>query len=62
MLQSKTSSLSNLPLFQSETIFSRKIISERKKYMDLYSATFWSFAVQWTAKITSYQPQLKLLA
>ena len=31
MLQRKILSLSNLSLFESETIFSRKIISERKK-------------------------------
>ena len=31
MLRRKILSLSNLSLFESETIFSRKIISERKK-------------------------------
>ena len=32
MLWRKILSLSNLSLFESETVFSRKIISERKKY------------------------------
>ena len=33
MLWRKILSLSNLSLFESETVFSRKIISERKKYI-----------------------------
>ena len=33
MLRRKTISLSNLSLFEGETIFSRKIILERKKIM-----------------------------
>ena len=44
MLQRKILSLSNLSLFESETIFSWKNISERKKLiivMDLCLATLW---------------------
>ena len=36
MLQRKILSLSNLSLFESETIFSRKIISERKAKLLLW--------------------------
>ena len=64
MLQRKILSLSNLSLFESETIFSRKIISERKKQiiaMDLCPATFRSFAVQWQTNIAGRWPQLKPL-
>ena len=63
MLRKKILSLSNLSLFESETIFSRKIISERKKIVvkDLCPATFRSFVVQWSAKITGCWPQLKPL-
>ena len=48
MLQRKILSLSNLSLFEKETIFSQKIISEKKKIivMDLCPATFRSFVVQ----------------
>ena len=64
MLQTRMLSLSNLSLFESETIFSAKIISERKKYiivMDLCPATFRLFVVQWSAKIASRRSQLKPL-
>ena len=63
MLRRKTISLSNLSLFEGETIFSRKIILERKKnyVMDLWLATLRSFVVQWSAKITGHRPQLKPL-
>ena len=68
MLQRKTLSLSNLSLFalfESKTIFLRKIISERKKriiVMDLCLVTFSSFVVQWLAKIIARRPQLKPLS
>ena len=54
----------NLSLLESETIFSRKIISVRKKkklLLWIYAATFKSFVVQWSAKITGRWPQLKPL-
>ena len=56
MLWRKILSLSNLSLFESETIFSRKII-----VMDLCPATFRSFVVQCLAKIVGCWPQLKPL-
>ena len=57
MLQRKILSLSNLSLFESESIFSWKIISERKNIvMDLCPATFKSIVVQWSAKIASCWP------
>ena len=64
MLWRKILSLSNLSLFESETIFSWKINSERKKWiivMDLCLATFRSFVVQWSAKIAGHRSQLKPL-
>ena len=63
-LQRKMLSLSNLSLFESQTIFLRKIISERKKeiiVMDLCPTTVRSFVVQWSAKIACRRPQLKPL-
>ena len=54
--------LSNLSLFENETIFSQKITSERKKYMivmNLCQATFRSFVVQWSTNIASRQTELK---
>ena len=48
----KILSLSNISLFESETIFSRKVISHKKVIvMALYPANFRSFMVQWLAKI-----------
>ena len=62
MSRRKTLSLSNISLFESKTIFSRKIISERKKIvMDLCPATFRSFGLQWSTKIAGRPPQLKAL-
>ena len=62
MLQRKILASSNLSLFESETIFPRKIISERKIIvMDLCPATFRSFAVQWSANIAGRWPQMKPL-
>ena len=63
MIRRKVLSLANLSLFESETIFSRKIISEKKKIivMDLCPATFRSLVVQWSAKIVGRRPQLKHL-
>ena len=62
MLQRKILSLSNLSLFESETIFSWKIISEKKYIVvDLCPVTFKSFVIQWSAKITLRRPQLKTL-
>ena len=63
MLQRKTISLSNLSLFEGETIFLQKIILERKKnyVMDLCLVTLRSFVVQWSVKITGHRPQLKPL-
>ena len=63
-LRRKMLSLSNLSLFESQTIFLRKIISERKKEiiaMDLCPTTVRSFVVQWLAKIACCRPQLKPL-
>ena len=63
-LWKKILSLSNLSLLKSKTIFSRQIISERKKWiivMDLCPAIFWSFVVQWSMKIAGRQAQLKPL-
>ena len=37
MLLRKMLSLANLPLFESETIFSRKIISEKNKFLWIYA-------------------------
>ena len=65
LLSEKILSLSNLSLFESETMFSRKIISERKKLiivMNLCPATFRSIVVQWSAKIVGRRPQLKPLS
>ena len=56
MSQRKILPLSNLTLFESETIFSRKIISEGKNELLL-----WSFVVQWLVKIVSRRPHLKPL-
>ena len=65
LLSEKILSLSNLSLFESETMFSRKIISQRKKLiivMNLCPATFRSIVVQWLAKIVGRRPQLKPLS
>ena len=65
MLRRKLLSLSNLSLFESETIFSRKIISQRKKKIidiNLCPGTVRSFVVQWSAKIAGRWPQLKPLS
>ena len=63
MLRRKILLLSNPSLFESETIFSQKIFSERKKKIaqDLCPATLRSSVVQWSAKIAGRQPQLKPL-
>ena len=61
MLQRKILSLSILLLLESETIFSRKIISEQVIVMDLCPTTFRSFAFQWSTKIPGHRPQLKPL-
>ena len=64
MLWRKILSLSNLSLFESENVFSRKIISEKKIYIivtDLWPAIFTSFVVQWSAKIAGRRAQLKPL-
>ena len=64
MLRRKILSLSNLSLFESETIFLFKNIPERKKLiiaMDLCLVTFKLFVVQWSAKIASRRPQLEPL-
>ena len=37
MLLRKMLSLANLPMFESETIFSRKIISEKNKFLWIYA-------------------------
>ena len=65
LLSEKILSLANLTLFESETMFSRKIISQRKKLiivMNLCPATFRSIVVQWLAKIVGRRPQLKPLS
>ena len=56
-LSKKILSISNLSLFESETIFSRRIISEKKKIIirNLCLATFRSFVIQWSAKIVGRQ-------
>ena len=61
MLRRKILSLQYLSLFESETIFSQKYISDRKKIivMDLCLTTFKSFVVQWSAQIAGCQPKLK---
>ena len=62
LLRRKILSLSNISLFESETIFSRKVISDKKVIvMALCPATFRSFMVQWLAKIAGRQPQMKTL-
>ena len=53
-----------LSLFESEIMFSRKIILERKKQIiviDLCPVTCKSFVVKWSAKIASRWLQLKPL-
>ena len=62
LLRRKILSLSNISLFESETIFSRKVISDKKVIvMALCPATFRSFMVQWLAKIAGRRPQMKTL-
>ena len=60
MLWRKILSLLNLSLFESETIFSRKIISERKnKFLWIYARQLSGHL--WLDKIASLWPQLKPL-